>query len=402
MLFRSPERQEAARALGLGAALLDTTRAETIADFYLDLPIAEREALRDTGLVGAVFRGIDASDSTISADISTALSAYLGLSKPLQNYLLSAGDDFDLLAVLNSQTSSTDDNDRPVRSLSAIASLFASIAADPADLATLKDMDLGRALLHEGYLGLSDSQALEALQAAIAVYRDLPLAAKNTLRELGIIGNGHVGFLGDDYEGVTRLLNAYAALPAFTRVDTQWIDESAATNRLYNNSTSYFLPYDRDISIQNVTFVSGADLHVGAVRRLRIDNSLISEPDETFVVTGDREYNVILRAGDLIDLNNTPLSSNLRGILMEAATIKLANFHFPEGSTAALTSQLGTLNFGPNAEVGSVNFMSNVTYGGAPLDSLPNFTENSRGNIAIGSFATPAVLPNYTAPIIAQ
>lgn len=392
----TPERQEAARALGLGAALLDPTRAETIADFYLDLPLAEREALRDTRLVEAFFRGIDASDSTIAEDISSALAAYLGLSKPLQNYLLSAGDDFDLFAVLNSQTSSTDDNGRPVRSLSAIASLFASIAADPADLATLKDMDLGRALLHEGYLGLGESQALEALQAAITVYRDLPLAAKNTLRELGIIGNGHVGFLGDDYEGVTRLLNAYAALPAFTRVDTQWIDESAATNRLYNNSTSYFLPYDRDISIQNVTFVSGADLHVGAVRRLRIDNSLISEPDETFVVTGDRAHNVILRAGDLIDLNNTPLSSNLRGILMEATTIKLANFHFPEGSTAALTSKYGTLNFGPNAEVGSVNFISNVTYGGAPLDNLTNFTENSRGNIAIGSFAAPAVLPNYT------
>jgi hypothetical protein len=40
-----------------------------------------------------------------------------------------------------------------------------------------------------------------------------------------------------------------------------------------------------------------------------------------------------------------------------------------------------------------------VTYGGQPLDYTTQFDNNARGNIAIGSQATPAALPNYTAPV---
>jgi hypothetical protein len=138
---------------------------------------------------------------------------------------------------------------------------------------------------------------------------------------------------------------------------------------------------------------------VGAVRRLRIDNPDFSTPPTTFAVQGNHTANIYLRAGDLIDLTRTPIAGNARGILMDAITINLSDVHFPEGTTAALTSRDGGLHFGPGSVVGGVNFLSAVTYGGAPLDNQPNFDANSRGNIAVGSFAAPATLPNYTAPM---
>lgn len=393
----SPEQQTAARALRLGSVLIDATRAGNITNFYLGLDLAEQEAMRDADLVTAFFY-TENDDSVIQAAVTTAIASYLGLDPVVQNYLLGEAGSFDLLAVLNSDSGHSDDAGKNLRSLSEIASIIENVAATPADLETLQDLDLGRAVLFDGYLDSGAPTPADAVRDALVFFRALSPSAQGTLRELGIVGANHVGFLGSDYSGVTRLINAYAALPTAVRVDTLHISDGAASYASYDEKVSYFLPYNKDFVLENVSFASPGDLHVGAVRRLRIDNSLISEPSTTFLVDGDHTANIHLRAGDLIDLNNTPIASNARGITMEAITINLANIHFAEGSTAALTSRDGGLHFGSSV-VGGVNFLSNVTYGGFLLDSQPNFDANSRGNIAIGSFAAPATLPDYTAPI---
>jgi hypothetical protein len=415
----TPDQKIAARALRLGSLLIDPTRAANITDFYLGLDPAQREAMRDTDLVTAFFTGpggqviipdgesggesplqpVVINDTLIQFTIVTAIDAYLALDPKFQNYLLNEAGAFDLLDILNSNVGQTDDNGRNLRSLTEIVSILDDIAADPADFRTLLDLDLGRAVLFAGYLDTTAPTPADAVRDAIGFFRALTPAEQSTIRELGIVGANHVGFVGSDYTGVSRLLKAYAALPTAARVDTLRISEDSVSPGLYDERVSYFLPYDKDYVLENIRFSSPSDLLVGAVRRLRIDNSSLTNPgpDTTFVVEGNRTANIHLRAGDLIDLNNTPIASNARGITMEAITINLANVHFPEGTTAALTSRDGGLYFG-SSTVGGVNFLSNVTYGGFLLDSQPNFDANSRGNIAIGSFAAPAALPDYTQP----
>jgi hypothetical protein len=411
------EQQTAARALRLGSLLKDSLRAASITSFYLGLTLAEQEALRDTDLVtafygfpgGEFFRPpefldgdapnppVMIDDAQVQAAITTALQAYLGLDARVQTYLLAEAQGFDLLAVLISDVEHTDDNGRSLRSLAQISALLTDLAPD--DFQTLLDLDLGRAVLFEGYLDPGAPTAADAVRAALAFFRDLPPPSRGTLRELGIIGANQVGFLGSDYTGVRRLLQAYSGLSTAVRIDTTRLDEENDDGRAHAGKVGYFFPSGKDHVLSLVSFSSPSDLHVGAVRRLRIDNPSFSTPPTTFAVQGNHTANIYLRAGDLIDLTRTPIAGNARGILMDAITINLSDVHFPEGTTAALTSRDGGLHFGPGSVVGGVNFLSAVTYGGAPLDNQPNFDANSRGNIAVGSFAAPATLPNYTAPM---
>ncbi len=410
----TPEQQVAARALRLGSQLSDSLLASEVTNFYLGLTLAQREAMRDTDLASAFFQhsGVlfeggesgngegyhgEGSSTQTQADILSAIDTYLNLVPLVQNYLLGEGGNFDLLAVLNSDPYHYDSQGKPLRPLSEIISILENIAPDASEYAALLDLDLARAVFFTGYLDPQATTPAAAVRDAIGFFLALTPSEQSTLRELGIAGADHVGFLGADYTGVARLLKAYAALPAATRVNTLRLDDYAASYNSYSGKPSYFLPNNNDYVLTSVSFSSPADLHVGAVRRLRIDNSTLGEPGLTFVVQGEHTANIHLRAGDLIDLNNTPIASNARGILMEAITINLANIHFPEGTTAALTSRDGGLYFG-SSTVGGVNFLSNVTYGGFLLDNQPNFDANSRGNIAIGSFAAPAALPDYTPP----
>ncbi len=417
----TPEQQTAARALRLGSQLSDSLLAAEVTDFYLGLSLAQREAMRDTDLVNALsqrFGGIinegggeggeigvigGGGVTQTQAEITTAIDAYLSLTPTVQNYLISEGGDFDLLAVLNSDPNYYDyHSNTPLRPLSEIVSILETIATDATEYDALLDLDLARAIFFTGHLDPNAATPSDAIREAIGFFLALTPAEQSTLRELGIAGTSRVGFLGSDYTGVVRLLKAYAGLPTATRVNTLRLDEYSAGYKNHGGKPSYFFPYNHDYILTSLSFASPADLHVGAVRRLRIDNSSFSEPNTTFIVQGDHTANIHLRAGDLIELTKTPIAGNARGILMEAITINLTDIHFPEGTTAALTSRDGTLNFG-SSNVGGVNFISGNTYGGSSINSQIEFDINSRGNIAIGSFSAPAVLPNYTAPIeIAQ
>jgi len=136
------------------------------------------------------------------------------------------------------------------------------------------------------------------------------------------------------------------------------------------------------------------DLVVGAVRRLRVNNEGLGMFAETFRNTNFNPFDIMIRAGDLIELNRATFTQSARAILMESTTINLANIDFPFGSGVALNSRDGGLNFGIGAPVvGGVNFITGVTYGGASINSQANFNNNSRGQVLIGSFANPATPP---------
>ena len=399
----------------MGSILVDSTRGASIADFYLGLSFAQQEAMRETGLFSAFF-GPNPNDSFTQANITSALNAYLGLDSTVQNYLLAEADQDNLLPILTS-TPATDKDGRASRSLADIVYILSNA---PADIGTLLDMDIAPAILYSGYLdGASPSEVTASLGNAIIFYQSLTLSQQGTLRGLGIMGSGHVGYLGADYAGVNRLLAAYDALPLALRIDTQRIDETIGDGHKYKNHSSYFLPFNKDTgntvtngAMVEITFESPADLYVGAVRRLRIDNSGVDGAPETFTVPldggGFQAYDVHLAAGDLIDLNVTPISMAARGIVMDAITINLSNFDFPEGTVAALNTRDGGTADGStgsgiyphwgSSAVGRVNFLTGVSYGFQPLDNTSQFDTNARGNIAIGSHIAPASLPSYTAP----
>ncbi|MEZ0216861.1 MAG: FecR domain-containing protein [Rariglobus sp.] len=402
--------QEAARTLALGNLLSDASRAAAIADFYLGLPSPKQQALVDTDLVTS-FYDFDTDILDTQANITSALNSYLGLSSRVRSYLLTEAEHFDLLNILTS-TETTDNEGRSSRALYNIVYLIDSVATDPDRYSALLDMDIGRVLLFQGYLegvvaenpddDITDIK--NVLLDGIDFYQNLTLAEQGTLRELGIIGSDHAGFLGTEYSGVQRLLTAYAGLSTDIRVDTQQIDETFADDRTYGGHVSYFMPFNKDYVMKNVGFVSNSNLYVGAVRRLRIDNTDVIEPRTTFDVPLEggelQTYVIKLRAGDLIDLNGASYSANAAGIVMDAITINLANFNFHEGTVAALNSRDGGLHFTGTSVVGGVNFLGGVTYGYQPINSQPDFDTNARGNIAIGSHATPASLPTYTPPVI--
>lgn len=234
-------------------------------------------------------------------------------------------------------------------------------------------------------------------------------SARFLLRELGIVSDdsyGRFGLFHAASDGLGQMLRAYALLDKDLILLTEHLENAYSTH--FSTRSSYFFPSDNGYDYDNIYSVSfsaraGEDLHVGATRRLVVSGNYAFynsqteayESIPTFNVADGRD--VYLRASDLIQLDGASFSAGVRAIFMQAVTINLANLDFPDGSLVALTSRNGNLTFGSGfQEIGAINFISGVTYGGAPLDSLPNFQANSRGNIATGSFAAPAVLPSFT------
>jgi hypothetical protein len=234
------------------------------------------------------------------------------------------------------------------------------------------------------------------------------------LRELGVIGTGGVSIIGADTVGLDRLLTAYGALPAALRATTERVDETGIPGAGFSFGysatpgapSSFFFNngHIAPVEMVNVLFSSGGDLHVGATRFLKINNSGLSANAAFTVGTN---HDLFLRAADLIDLKGHPssgmmFSNDIRSITMAAATINLTNVSFPVGSVASLNAKLGGVNFGSSIP-NHVNFVSNVTYGTQPLTSAADLfgatsLNKANGNIAIGSLNAPAALPTHFAP----
>lgn len=402
------DQQTAARALGLGYLLYtyaptDTLGASSVtalqrvtvlAQFYTTHP-ALQQAMRDTGMFmdPAFLSNGTAFNDTLAVN---TLNTYLALPERTRLYLATQEKSYSFFDLANPPSSGS-----PYRTLAEINSLLGALSGT--EFGALQDMGLTKAVIEtgandtrvtNGYLGTTP---LATLRATLAYYTQLDSAKKFVLRELGVIGDGNIAVIGADSAGLTRLLTAYATLPGTLRAATETLDESSAGNATYGNLNNPGTPVDRGFFfprgidagyvIQNIAFQSTGDLHVGATRYLRINDTTPLTP--TFTTGAGKD--LYLYAADLIDLNATSFSASIRSITMAAATINLTNLTFPEGSVSSLNSKLGQVHFGSGPMPGYVNF-NNVSYGTTPMNSLGD----ARGNIAVGTLAAPAPLPTYT------
>jgi hypothetical protein len=412
----SAGQQEAVRALGIGhimaffapsdsigeSSVTALDRVKLLANFYLNNPSLQ-EALRDTELFNdsSLLFG---SDSLDTAQIQAALAAYVALPARTRLYL-NISHDYNFLELANPNPSSEN-----VRPLAEINTLISSLSV--AEFATLLDLKISEAIFSKGYfdgegitdfLGNSTSQRLATLKSTIAFYNQLSLAKKFAMQELAIVGDNNLAFIGADSAGLDRLLIVYSSLGGDFRAKTEKLyefenidDTSFGTTSGPVKTTSFFFPagYESNHIIQNVVFRSTGDLYVGATRYLRLDGFGL-EGLPTFQVGPGKD--LFLYAADLIDLNSTVFSNNIRGITMAAATINLTNIDFPATSVVSLNSKNGQLNFGSSTNNGKVNF-NNVSYGGNLLISPGDLSSpfGANGNIAIGTLANPAALPTHT------
>jgi hypothetical protein len=373
-------------------------RFEYILGLYSGLDAAQQDLARDLGLFSSLYLGDMRLDA---ASLGSALATLSGLNPKTRDFLASQHDGLPLFDLATGATSSG------VYTLAEIDGLLSSLSHD--DLATLRELRPGSALFR-GYSNDGGLIGATDLKAFLAFVRDdLDDLQRFTLNELGITShsNERKGLFLSDHEGLARLLQAYSELPATLRVQTRQLDSYDTYSRSFGGRSFFFASDDGyDTTSYDVSFSSPGDLHVGAVRRLALFRSGSGQP-VTFQVPGDREHDIYLRASTLIDLNGVAFAERARAIKMEAATINLANLDFPEGAVVSLNSKLGgtgTNNRYPNFDgtsiPGRVNFLYNVSYGGAQniMNSEGTFDLHSRGNIVIGTLQNPASFPTYTPP----
>lgn len=419
----SSSEKTAARALGLGGLFYKYAPNQTIGDgnvtalqrikqltqFYINNPSLQ-QAMRDSELFSESYF-LYHSEAINTSELTSALNTYVNLPERTRVYLSVLDHSYSFFSLANPGEGTT-----TYRTLSAINSLLGSLSS--AEFATLLDLDLGKAVIERGYYTYDyetsnyvitpyfSGTPLAAIKETIGYFNQLDSGRKFVLRELGILGDSNVAVVGADTDGLDRLLTAYAALPGTLRATTERLDEYNTYGSTYGNlgnpgtpvNRSYFFPrgYDKNYVMQNVAFESTGNLHVGATRYLRINNDWLD--GDTFTVGANK--NLYLYASDLIDLQSTGFSSDIRSITMAAATINLTNINFPDGSVASLNSRLGQvafLGFEDSPIPGKINF-KNVSYGYNSLNSAGDLTSiyGANGNIAIGTLKNPAKLPTYT------
>ena len=120
----------------------------------------------------------------------------------------------------------------------------------------------------------------------------------------------------------------------------------------------------RNVTVQRVDF-SADRILIDAGGSLTINQSRLS--NAAFSATTGR---VALRAGSVLNVTNGVFQA--ADVAMAARTINLRSVGFAAGSRVVLDSALGQLAPSPNqnqpSRPGFVNFLSNVTYGGAPAE----------------------------------
>ncbi len=373
------DQQTAVRALGLGSLLYNyapaqqlgsssITAQQRVADItqiYLNNPSLQ-QAMRDIrAFDDQAF--LESGQPIDTAHLISTLNAYINLPERTRIYIATRENSFNSYALAQPPTGST----LLYRTLSEINSLLAGLT--DAELETLKDLGLSRAILQTVYLGNPQI----TLQNTIGYFNGLSTEKKFVLRELGIIDGENIAILGADSDGLTRLLAAYAAIPGTLRASTERLDDymaggtsgSKTYGNLLNPGTpvdrSFFFPRGTDDThkIQKIAFQSTGDLYIGATRYLNIDNSTASL---TTAFTTGAGKDLYLYAADLIDLNSTTFAATIANIRMSAATINLTNITFLTGSNVELRSKLGVANFGSSV-LGKVNFISNVNYGATAI-----------------------------------
>ncbi|MCX6939051.1 MAG: FecR domain-containing protein [Verrucomicrobia bacterium] len=388
-------------------AVSATDYIRTLLQSLSTLTPVEKDALRDLEL----FSNIELTDKRLTpASVVQILAAYLNAPATVQPLLRAQlrGDAwFDSVIGANGEYQT-----RPIAEVIAILG-----ALTPVEISALRDMQIGGTLAYGGFFDAdTDANATvtptQQLKNMVAVYRSLGDLEKFTLRELGIVkshDNNFAAFLADP-QGLTHLLKAYAALPGSIRAETRQI-ENSSYNQTYAGRSFFAPKASTNIyagGLYDVSFTSDDDLYIGAPRVLRIQRGYYTINDTFTTGVGKSLY---LRAGDLVHLTDTTFSTNIRSIVIEAATVHLKNVDFPGGSTIALNSKFGGTNAlgagsgtypvflgtGAAAQFGRVNF-DDVRYNGNPLHDVPSYDAHGV-NIRIGTLANPAVPAATAIPV---
>ncbi len=437
------DQQKAIRELGVGTMLLVSPpndpigessitsgqRVTEIVAFYTSLPTdADRESLRDMSVFQDPFAISFLLQGSFNSELLTdAITAYKGLSDRTKTYIASETNKYSFFQlflasgphVINTLIVNTDGPPPPPpRTLALIDALLGKLT-DP-QYSALLDIDGARAIFEIGHLGDSSEDtnvdtAYKNLKTFLDFYNtDLGNSQKATLRELGIVGDDSVAFLGSDpadKTGLGRLLTAYAALSGSLRASTERLNETIPDGigfgQHFGNSDeikdrSYFFPYgETQTPALTISFEAAGDLYVGATKYLVIDGT--GDINTTFTVASGG--NLALRASNLIDLTSTTFSAGVRTITMEAATINLTNIDFPGGAGVYLNSLYGgtsngTASFGDqetnkgkyphfgSSAYGRVNFIGGVSSGGNPITNTSEFDAHGT-NIHIGTLTNP-------------
>ncbi len=410
----TPEQLDLVSLAGLGERLFNYQPDDPV--YLSDTPVSAKDRLleilslfsgldparRDHALDTGLFESVSFDDFALTpANVQSALDAWASLSLATRDFLADNSDgDLNLLAL-------AEDPDR----YDALDSLLAALA--PGELAVLRETRAGSALLET--LEQEALPGLAEVQAFTSVITSLNDTQRFTLNELGITSefNLRQGLFSaaTDIEGTNnhpglgfkRLLQAYSQLSGQLRAATRQVN-TYDHGRSYVGPSFFFASDDGDdFTTYNIGFDSpSGDLHVGATRRLSL-YGINYDTNVTFRVPDGKD--IYLRASSLIELDSIAFSPGVRAITMEAVTINLASLDFPEGSVASLNSGLGGTgtnnkypNFDGTSQVGRVNFINSVSYGGATMADEASFDAASRGNIAIGTLQNRAPLPAYTAP----
>lgn len=130
-----------------------------------------------------------------------------------------------------------------------------------------------------------------------------------------------------------------------------------------------------DIQMVDMRLEAGGKFITATLNDLVVENSIIDAPTE-----------VILFADNDMTVDGLSFMSSPESVYMEAITLSLQNVDFPSGAEVALVSQFGGVGAGQdlevvggrypvfgNLQVGRVNFIDNVRYGGALIDSETAF-----------------------------
>lgn len=367
--------------------------------FLLDLFRTLDSEQREIALDHRIFAKLSLGDPSLdTGTLQSTLATLASLSPLTRDFLAHIADELPTYDLINGGEFSG------YYPISAIDTLLSGL--NPTEFQTLIELDPGDSLL-KGNPGDGRLIELGTLKSVLGAIASLDDTQRSTLNELGITSRGgsRRGLFASDQEGLARLLQAYSELPGALRVATRQLRPFESAFREHVGRSFFFADDDGfDQTIQNVSFNSPGDLHVGAVRRLSLFSDSFSQAT-TFSVPAGRD--IFLRASTLVDLEGVTFANGVRAITIEAATLNLANLDFPEGSVIALNSKLGGLgsasrypNFDGSSQIGRVNFLRDVSYGGVNnvMFDQASFDLRSRGNITIGTLQNPATPPTYTPP----
>ena len=265
---------------------------------------------------------------------------------------------------------------------------------------------------------LHDGRSAAGVVAILNLYTefsDNSIDANSVLTDLAIVGNDNFTAVGADTDGLRALILAYHSIDnsnvlladegdyGSSPIPTLLVNTDTPPTKpnTITGSSNVFFPGTgghSGMTIYNISFdtqgsATPANLYVGAIRKLNINNAGLDS--DTFITHSGGGYGFVsIHASDVVSLNNTQFSSDVCAIVIEAATLNLSNIAFKSGTSVQLNSKYGSVNFG-SSQFGKVNLISNVSYGATTLNAA-NFgdgvrgtdTDATGGNIHVGHLPT--------------